>query len=268
MLITDAAVREAAATLARYLGESWAIDSEAPADGAAHLNHPDGRTISFRPVFGGKSAQLWITGNSAPTLPDNATPTEQDAHEAHIGMRLPEGHRYNKATTLITDEDEDPTVIILRTLQEHLLPAFEYKPHYVGHRPWAELFAKALDALNDESATTAPGTSLRDCGPEAHTRPHDEHPDSKNDSEPEPEPESDADPAAKGETGTDNDTVRDAPDSPVPATEPAFEDAGQKTDTASEPAQEPTGDGEPSATTTNRRPRKRTTKRRPKASTT
>ncbi|MDX2881131.1 hypothetical protein, partial [Streptomyces ipomoeae] len=35
MLITDAAVRETAATIAQSLGEGWVIDPEAPADGAA-----------------------------------------------------------------------------------------------------------------------------------------------------------------------------------------------------------------------------------------
>ncbi|MDX3130605.1 hypothetical protein PV367_12555, partial [Streptomyces europaeiscabiei] len=62
MLITDAAVREAAANLAQSLGGDWVIDTAAPADGAAHLVYSDGRGISFRPIFGGTTVQLWITG--------------------------------------------------------------------------------------------------------------------------------------------------------------------------------------------------------------
>lgn len=69
MLITDAAVREAAANLAQSLGGDWAIDTAAPADGAAHLVYSDGRGISFRPIFGGTTVQLWITGSAAPRSP-------------------------------------------------------------------------------------------------------------------------------------------------------------------------------------------------------
>ncbi|WP_405889433.1 hypothetical protein OG427_02675 [Streptomyces sp. NBC_00133] len=139
MLITDAAVQEAAANLAQSLGGDWAIDPEAPADGAAHLTYSDGRGIGIRPIFGGTTVQLWITGNAAPPLPVGATPAEQADYEAQVAARLPEGHRYNKSTTLVTEDDEDPADIILRTLEDHLLPAFEYKPRYVGHRPWIDL---------------------------------------------------------------------------------------------------------------------------------
>ncbi|MEU3215985.1 hypothetical protein [Streptomyces sp. NPDC006971] len=149
MLITDAAVRETAATLAQSLGGDWSLDPEAPADGAAHLIYSDGRAISFRPIFGGATVQLWITGNAAPTLPAGASPAERAAHEAHVTVRLPEGHRYNKATALVTDEEEEPAAIILRTLED-LLPAFEHKPRYVGHKPWIDLFDNALAAVTAE----------------------------------------------------------------------------------------------------------------------
>ncbi|MFJ3229961.1 hypothetical protein [Streptomyces sp. NPDC086787] len=270
MLITDAAVRETAATLAQSLGGDWTIDPEAPADDSAHLIC-DGRAISFRPTFGGKSVQLWITGNAAPSLPDGATPAEHTAHDTRMAARLPEGHRYNKAASLITAEDEDPAVIILRTLRDHLLPAFEYKPHYVGHRPWVELFEKAMDALNDDPTAT-PGTSLRDCGPEAHTRPHDEDLEPENqdepDMQPDLDPEAEANPPAEPEPQTQSAASDDGPDSTAPTGKPSSESDHQQPDTAPEatPAEEGAGEiSEPAAT---RRPRKRPTKRRPKASTT
>ncbi|MFD9394123.1 hypothetical protein ACFWBB_26315 [Streptomyces sp. NPDC060000] len=150
MLITDAAVREAAANLAQSLGGDWAIDAEAPADGAAHLVYSDGRGISFRPIFGGTTVQLWITGSAAPPLPNSATLADHALYEAQVTARLPEGHRYNKATTLVTEADEDPELIILRTLEDDLLPAFDYKPRYVGHRPWIALFDNALAAVAAE----------------------------------------------------------------------------------------------------------------------
>ncbi|WP_063734417.1 hypothetical protein [Streptomyces sp. RTd22] len=162
MLITDAAVRETAVTLVQSLGEGWALDAQAPADGAAHLIHVDGRAISFRPIFGGATVQLWITGNTAPTLPGGATLTERAAHEAHMAARLPGGYRYNKAATLVSEEDEDPAVIILRTLEDHLLPAFEYKPRYVGHQPWVDLFDNALAAVAAERGASQPFTELCD----------------------------------------------------------------------------------------------------------
>ena len=171
MLITDAAVREAAANLAQSLGGGWMIDTAAPADGAAHLVYNDGRGISFRPIFGGTTVQLWITGSAAPPLPDDATLADHARREAQLAARLAEGHRYNKATTLVTEADEDPELIILRTLEDDLLPAFDYKPRYVGHRPWIDLFDSALSQVMGE-APPAAGTSLRDCGPEAHAMPH------------------------------------------------------------------------------------------------
>lgn len=186
MLITDAAVREAAAHLAQSLGGDWAIDAEAPADGAAHLIYSDGRGISFRPIFGGTTVQLWITGSAAPPLPDDATLADHALREAQLTARLAEGHRYNKATTLVTEADEDPELIILRTLEDDLLPAFDYKPRYVGHRPWIDLFDSALSQVMDE-APSATGTSLRDCGPEAHATPPDlgENAEFANDQQPE-----------------------------------------------------------------------------------
>ncbi|SED60182.1 hypothetical protein SAMN05428942_2111 [Streptomyces sp. 2112.2] len=278
MLITDAAVREAAATLAESLGGDWTLDPEAPADGAAHLIYSDGRAISFRPIFGGATVQLWITGNAAPTLPDDATPAELAAHEAHIAARLPEGHRYNKATTLITDEEEDPAVIILRTLEDHLLPAFEYKPRYVGHRPWIDLFDNALAAVTAERG--APPAAADEAQPEATVEPAPApepgaeavaEPEPEAVADPEPEPEAVADPDAEVEREPEAESEVGPPTGRSPQSQgPAGEGHSDHASTPVDESQredDPTGgDAQPEAAP-NRRPRKRTPKRRPRAST-
>ncbi|MFI5800244.1 hypothetical protein [Streptomyces sp. NPDC051677] len=285
MLITDAAVREAAANLAQSLGGDWVIDTAAPADGAAHLIYSDGRGISFRPIFGGTTVQLWITGSAAPPLPDGAALADHALREAQLAARLAEGHRYNKATTLVTEADEDPELIILRTLEDDLLPAFDYKPRYVGHRPWIDLFDSALSQVMDE-APPATGTSLRDCGPEAHTPPSDvgedaepatdtasgsvdddlliEHdPTSSADGDQQPEDPAagevqEGDPAPAEESASAQPPrAQPGPDS-IPDPKPAEENSGEVDD---QPAEE-------TSPTTKRRPRSRASKRRPKAGST
>ncbi|MER6204653.1 hypothetical protein [Streptomyces sp. NPDC001642] len=288
MLITDAAVREAAANLAQSLGGDWTIDATAPVDGAAHLVYSDGRGISFRPIFGGTTVQLWITGSAAPPLPDDATLADHALREAQLAARLAEGHRYNKATTLVTEADEDPELIILRTLEDDLLPAFDYKPRYIGHRPWKDLFDKALTQVIDE-VTPATGTSLRDCGPEAHTTP----PDVGKDAEPATDTESG--PVAADDPAIEPDSTP-APDSGQQADTPAAaevqeEDAPSVEEPDSEAARPPSSEREPDSASkpmssgecgsevdtqpaaetspnTKRRPRNRTPKRRPKNSST
>ncbi|WEH18178.1 hypothetical protein [Streptomyces sp. VNUA24] len=284
MLITDAAVQEAAATLAQSLGGDWVIDTTAPADGAAHLVYSDGRGISFRPIFGGTTVQLWITGSGVPPLPDDATLADHALREAQLTARLAEGHRYNKATTLVTEADEDPELIILRTLEDDLLPAFDYKPRYVGHRPWIDLFDKALSQVMDE-APPATGTSLRDCGPEAHTTP----PDVGEGAEPTADTESgtvaDSDPAIETDptSAPDGDQQTDTPvaeevqeEGPSPVEEPDLEVAQSpssepETDLASEPRHSGESgdevDAQP-ATETSPSTKQRPRNRRPKTSST
>ncbi|QYX80299.1 dihydrolipoyllysine-residue succinyltransferase component of 2-oxoglutarate dehydrogenase complex [Streptomyces akebiae] len=288
MLITDAAVREAAANLAQSLGGDWAIDATAPADGAAHLVYSDGRGISFRPIFGGTTVQLWITGSAAPPLPDDATLADHALRETQLTARLAEGHRYNKATTLVTEADEDPELIIRRTLEDDLLPAFDYKPRYVGHRPWKDLFDKALSQVMEE-APPATGTSLRDCGPEAHTTPPDVGEDAEPTTDTESGPVVDNDPAIEPDPtpAPDGDQQADTPaadevqeEGPSSVEEPdpeAAQPPSSEPESDSASAPRPSGesgseaDAQPAAETspsTKRRPRNRTSKRRPKASST
>jgi hypothetical protein len=273
MLITDAAVRETAANLAQSLGGDWVIDPEAPVDGAAHLIYSDGRGISFRPLFGGTTVQLWITGNAAPPPPDGATVAERAVYEAQLAARLPEGHRYNKSTALVTEDDEDPEHLILRTLEDELLPAFEYKPRYVGHQPWIELFDNALaDVAAERAAPPASGSNHEDSEPE-----HAGGDEADQEVEREPAPEADEDRQPEGDAGEETPQQTTPPDDePEPeATQPSSPgaDAGPESPPEPSPADDVSGeaDDQPAAETTpakKRRPRSRTTKRAPKASTT
>jgi hypothetical protein len=272
MLITDAAVRETAATLAQSLGGDWTLDPEAPADGAAHLIYSDGRAISFRPIFGGATVQLWITGNAAPTLPADASAAERAAHEAHVTVRLPEGHRYNKATTLVTDEEEEPAAIILRTLED-LLPAFEHKPGYVGHKPWIDLFDSALAAVAAErtpSPATATGAEHPDPEPEAAPEPESEAmPEPEGEPKPEVDPEPEVPPAPESAPAPAPDAEAEAKSQPEvgrePEVEPEPDVVGESTPAPAEASSNP-ADKQPGVAAA-RRPRKRAPRRRPKAST-
>lgn len=266
MLITDAAVQEAALALAQRLtliepgAGTWTIDPEAPADGAAHLLHDDGRGVSFRPIFGGTTAQIWITGTLAPALPADATPAEQDAHDAQLALRLAAGHRYNRAVTLLTEDDEDPADLILAAAENDLLPAFTLKPLYVGHRPWDDLFTEVLAEVNGETAAPI-GTSLRDCGPEAHTQPAAEA-----DGEPAPDTAADADAALA-------DTSEAAPGGVDPAPTAAVSQQPTDTPPVSEPQEPETEEtatdsaaGAPSPAA-KRRPRNRASAKKPRPTT-
>ncbi|MEH0535724.1 hypothetical protein QBB31_13970 [Streptomyces scabiei] len=267
MLITDAAVREAAAHLAQSLGGDWAIDTEAPADGAAHLVYSDGRGISFRPIFGGTTVQLWITGSAVSPLPEGAALADQALYEAHVAARLPEGHRYNQSTTLVTEADEDPEHIILRTLEDALLPAFECKPRYVGHRPWIDLFDNALAAATAEREAPSAADDHGHDHAEVEPAPQDGvEPNSEAESNVYSEPDGGGEEAATEEPALLKQASEEAP-SPEPDTEPeaaqepTSNDAGNGNDTTDQPVSEPNP-------ATSRRPRKRNPKRRTTASAT
>ncbi|MFG2022272.1 hypothetical protein [Streptomyces sp. NPDC048825] len=270
MLITDAAVRETAANLAQSLGDDWVIDPEAPADGAAHLIYSDGRGVSFRPLFGGTAVQLWITGNAAPLPPNGATLAERAAYEAQIAARLPEGHRYNKSTTLVTEGDEDPEHLILRTLEDELLPAFEYKPRYVGHQPWIELFDNALaDVAAERDAPPTSANTNEDSGPE-----HAESTVADQEAEHEPAPEVDENRQPEDVAGEEAPHEATTPDAEPEVTQPLSPEAEAEPESPPEPssADEISGeaDDQPAVKTSptkKRRPRSRTTKHVPKAST-
>ncbi|MEU3566915.1 hypothetical protein AB0E96_00570 [Kitasatospora sp. NPDC036755] len=90
-----------------------------------HLTNPDGRTISARARLDGVTLQLWIT------TPDVRP---KKSHPSHSGT-LPPGSSYHTVMHL-HGLDGDPAELIHATLLHNLLPAFDNKPLYVGHRPW------------------------------------------------------------------------------------------------------------------------------------
>ncbi|MFE7096581.1 hypothetical protein [Streptomyces erythrochromogenes] len=148
MLINDEATRQVAEIIGTALGVGFTLRNAAIANGAAHIEYPDGRTLGFRPIFGGAIVQLWIIGNAKPAGEDEP-PT----------LALLEGHLYHAAVSLIDAEDADPADLILEKLTNDLLPAFDFKPHYVGHRPWEAAFNNALaDAIAEQ------GSRIRDAG--------------------------------------------------------------------------------------------------------
>ncbi|MGW4505876.1 hypothetical protein ACWENO_14680 [Streptomyces sp. NPDC004436] len=195
MLINDEATRQVAETIGTALGVGFTLRNAAIANGAAHIEYPDGRTLGFRPIFGGAIVQLWIIGNAKPAG-EGEPPT----------LALLEGHLYHAAVSLIDAEDADPADLILEKLTADLLPAFDFKPHYVGHRPWEDAFSRELAAaVAEPHAETAsaptqepalhadqepePGP-VRGPEPMPTTEPA---PDSDGQSEPEPSPATKAD---------------------------------------------------------------------------
>lgn len=179
MLITDAAVTAAGHTVADLLGPGWHVDPDAPTDGAAHLLHTDGRRCGFRPIFGGIIVQLWIIGNTAPPITEDADDATKAAHDTYVAGRLAAGSYYHTAVSLLTrtddedtaSEDIEPEDLITGTFRADLLPAFEQKPFYVGHRPWLDVFAVAVADLTAAAELEPAGTALRECPVEAHTDP-------------------------------------------------------------------------------------------------
>ncbi|MFJ6136438.1 hypothetical protein [Kitasatospora sp. NPDC092286] len=89
------------------------------------LANPAGRTISARARTEGTTLQLWITAPRTPAAepsPDRPRP-------------LRPGRNYHTVLNLL-DLDGDPAQTIHGVLTHDLLPVFDAKPYYVGHRPW------------------------------------------------------------------------------------------------------------------------------------
>lgn len=195
MLINDEATRQVAEILGNALGVGFTLRNAAIADGAAHIEYPDGRAVGFRPIFGGAIVQLWIIGNAKPAS-EGEPPT----------LRLLEGQTYHAAISLLDTEDDDPADLLLGKLTDDLLPAFEFKPHYVGHRPWEDVFNNALaDSIAEQSSRARPSETGEepphaDMPGEAEVREPDVEPAEPADVTPtveEPAAEPDALPAAK-----------------------------------------------------------------------
>ncbi|MGW1157815.1 hypothetical protein ACWD48_06215 [Streptomyces sp. NPDC002519] len=158
MQLAPSALHATAETLGGYL--DW-TPNELIIDDVVSLDGPQDRHIGMRLTGNGSSIQLWATGGAEPT----------DPQPADSLAPLPRGHRWHTWVHIgRLEADGDPATVLYDAITDRLLPVFDTKPLYVGHRPWEDRFDSALSEVLDEST---PGTSLRDCDPEAHTTPND-----------------------------------------------------------------------------------------------
>ncbi|RGD59371.1 hypothetical protein DR950_17665 [Kitasatospora xanthocidica] len=156
-----------------------------------HLTNHDGRTISARARLDGVTLQLWITTPGV---------RPKKSHPSHGGT-LPPGSSYHTVMHL-HGLDGDPAELIHATLLRDLLPAFDNKPLYVGHRPWDT-------ATSDQPTTLPPADPTGPAAPTATTP--------SPDPAPAEEPEQPATPKPK--TKTPRKRAASTPQTPMPSTE-------------------------------------------------
>ncbi|MET7522604.1 hypothetical protein ACWEAF_44510 [Streptomyces sp. NPDC005071] len=180
MQLAPSALHATAEDLATRLG--WQLDG-LDYDGIVHLQGDLERQIGMRLINNGNTVQLWATGGTQPA-----------DHEPADGIApLPHSHHYNTAVHIGSlTEDQDPGVVLYNTVRDDLLPVFDAKPCYVGHRPWEPDIAPAVEP--DAEVTTPPDAGVDEqpapaCEPQA--------PADQPAPEPQPEPEPEAKPAAK-----------------------------------------------------------------------
>ncbi|WP_330306276.1 MULTISPECIES: hypothetical protein [unclassified Streptomyces] len=168
MQLAPSALHATAETLGGYLG--WTLN-ELIIDDIVSLDGPRDCQIGMRLLGNGSNIQLWATGG-----------TEPADHEPIEGIApLPHGDRWHTWVHIgRLEADRDPATVLYNAITDRLLPAFDTKPLYVGHRPWEEAFDSALSEVLNESAPV----------PEAAPEP-------QAPTEPAPEPQAPAEPAAK-----------------------------------------------------------------------
>ncbi|MGW1624659.1 hypothetical protein [Streptomyces sp. NPDC002172] len=213
MQLAPSALHDIAGTLGGHFG--WTVN-ELIIDDIVRLDGPHERQIAMRLTNDGSNIQLWAIGG--------VQHTDQESVEGIAP--LPRGHHWNSWVHIgRLEADGDPATILKSAITEHLMPVFDTKPLYVGHRPWEEAFDSALSEVMAES-TPPEGTSLRDCAPEAHTEPHDVGWEGPADAEPAPTPEPAAEPAEET--------------APVPAEQPAAQAVAEPpAESAEQPVPEP-----------------------------
>jgi hypothetical protein len=201
--LAPSALHSTAETLTGSLGAgNWQVN-ELIIDGIVSLDGPHDRRIGMRLLGDGSSIQLWATGGAEPA-----------DHESIEGTApLPCNHRWHTPVHIgRLEADKDPAAVLYAAISDRLLPAFDAKPLYVGHRPWEEAFDSALSQVLDESPRTT-GTSLRDCGPEAHVQPNGAGPDLKHSADAEPAPTPEATPEPEPKTPAQQTKAKPQPES-------------------------------------------------------
>ncbi len=128
MQLAPSALHETAETLTCHLGaDTWQVN-ELIIEDIISLDGPNDRRISMRPIGDGSTIQMWATGGIQSA---DQEPTEGVSHP------LPHGHRWHTPVHIGSLEpDKDPGVVLYNAISDRLLPVFDTKPFYVGHRPW------------------------------------------------------------------------------------------------------------------------------------
>ncbi|MFI5799102.1 hypothetical protein [Streptomyces sp. NPDC051677] len=145
--LAPSALHATAESITEYLdSDSWQVNKLIN-DGIIGLDGPHERQIGMRLLGDGSSIQLWATGG---TVPADHEPIEDT-------IPLPHGHRWHIPVHIGgLEADEDPGVALYNTITDRLLPVFDAKPLYVGHRPWdppADLEADAAGATTPADAS-------------------------------------------------------------------------------------------------------------------
>ncbi|MFK0106480.1 hypothetical protein [Streptomyces sp. NPDC091217] len=236
MQLAPSALHDIAGALGGHFG--WTLN-ELIIDGIVRLDGPHERGIAMRLNSDGSNIQLWAIGG-----------VQHNDEEPAGGIApLLRGHHWNSWVHIgRLEADGDPATILNSAITEHLMPVFDTKPLYVGHRPWEEVLDSALSEVMAES-TPPKGTSLRDCAPEAHTEPHDVGWEGAADAEPAPAPEPAAEPAEETAPEPTEQPAAQAvaepqaesvvQPAPEPAAKPAEEPAAEPESPAESPAKVP-----------------------------
>ncbi|MGW2700867.1 hypothetical protein [Streptomyces sp. NPDC001340] len=124
MQLAPSALHETAGTLGGYLG--WTLN-ELIIDDIVSLDGPHERQIAMRLNSDGNNIQLWAVGGTEPVgleLVEGIVP-------------LPRGHRWHTWVHIgRLEADRDPATILYDAITDRLMPVFDTKPLFVGHRPW------------------------------------------------------------------------------------------------------------------------------------
>jgi len=147
--LAPSALHATAETLTGYLGtDNWQVN-ELIIDSIISLEGPHDRQIGMRLLGDGSSIQLWATGG-----------TEPADHEPIEGtIPLPRFHRWHTPVHIgALEADKDPAVVLYDAITDRLLPVFDAKPLYVGHRPWDPAVALETDAQPDAEAADSAAT--------------------------------------------------------------------------------------------------------------
>ncbi|MEU6325010.1 hypothetical protein [Streptomyces sp. NPDC047009] len=242
MQLAPSALHATAETLGGYLG--WTTN-ELIIDDIVSLDGPQERQIGMRLLGNGSSIQLWATGGTEPAQ----EPTEAIAP-------LPLGRRWHTSVHIgRLEADRDPATVLYNAITDRLLPVFDTKPLYVGHRPWDTPAELETPTQADTEATTPAAADQ----PAPEPQPE---PQAPTEPTPQPTPEAAPEPAPKAAAKVipmRSRRAKPAAETPAPAAAEPKPRAPRKraaAKPAAAKADTPAGDAQPKP----RAPRKRAAK--------